>query len=244
MQLPDFLIIGAMKAGTTTLYHDLLTNPCVFFPPDKEPGNLTVDDVLTEAGRRRYASMFKAARSNQICGEASTTYTKLPDLPDVSERAWKVLGPRLRVIYLVREPVSRIVSHHYHEYSEGTMGADINQAVLQFDRLINYSRYAMQIEPWLNRLGSAHVRIIRFESYVEERRSTVAALCRFLGIAPRPGLVEANQVFNPSEAKPAATGLLWRMSKSPWYRKTIRSLLPRRLKGRLQGQRGPPRRRR
>ena len=46
--------------------------------------------------------------------------------------------------------------------------------------------------------------------------------------------MEANQVFNQSEAKPAATGLLWRMSKGPWYRKTIRSLLPRRLKGRLR----------
>ena len=40
MQLPDFLIIGSMKAGTTTLYRDPLTNPQIFFPRDKEPGNL------------------------------------------------------------------------------------------------------------------------------------------------------------------------------------------------------------
>ena len=78
VRLPGFLIIGAMKAGTTTLYHDLLTNPQVFFPLDKEPGNLASHDVLGEDGRGRYASIFKTARPDQICGEASTTYTKLP----------------------------------------------------------------------------------------------------------------------------------------------------------------------
>ena len=244
MQLPDFLIIGAMKAGTTTLYHDLLTNPCVFFPADKEPGNLAVDDVLTEAGRRRYASMFKAARSDQICGEASTAYTKLPDIRGVPERARRVLGTQLKVIYVIREPVSRIISQHDHEHVYENMGADINQAVRESDPLINYSLYAMQIEPWLERLGPDRVRIIHFESYVEDRRRTVSSICEYLGIAPRPELVKPDDVFNPGDAAPAAAGLVWRMTKSRWYRKGVRPLLPMGLKSRLRAAllpKGPPR---
>ncbi len=244
MRLPDFLIIGAMKAGTTTLYRDLLTNPQVFFPLDKEPGNLASDDVLTEAGRRRYASIFKAARSDQICGEASTAYTKLPDIRGVPERARQVLGDQLRVIYLVREPVSRIISQHDHEHVCNNMGADINQAVRESDQLINYSLYAMQIEPWLERLGPDRVRIIHFESYVEDRRRTVSSLCEYLGIAPRPEFVKPDDVFNPGDAKPAAAGLVWRMTKSRWYRKGVRPLLPMGLKSRLRAAllpKAPPR---
>ncbi len=234
MRLPDFLIIGSMKAGTTTLYRDLLTNPQIFFPLDKEPGNLASDDVLTAAGQRRYAAIFKAARSGHLCGEASTAYTKLPDIQGVPERAHQVLGDQMRVIYLVREPVSRIISQHDHEHVCNNMGADINLAIRESDQLINYSLYAMQIEPWLAQLGSDQVRIIRFESYVEDRRGTISSLSEFLGVAPRPELVKANDVFNPSEAKPADTGLVWRMSKSSWYRKTVRPLLPMSLKSRLR----------
>ncbi len=54
MRLSDFLIIGPQKAGTTTLYRDLLANPAIFLPIDKEPGNLREDGVLTVAGRSAY----------------------------------------------------------------------------------------------------------------------------------------------------------------------------------------------
>ncbi len=233
-----------MKAGTTTLYRDLLTNPRIFFTLDKEPGNLASDDVLTEAGRRRYASIFKGAGSDQLCGEASTVYTKLPDIAGVPERARQALCNELKVIYLVREPVSRIISHHHHEYTDGNMGADINRSIREHDQLINYSLYGMQIEPWLEQLGPDHVRIIRFESYVEDRQGTISSLSEYLGVTPRPELVKSNEVFNPSDAKPADTGLVWRMTRSPLYRKTVRPLLPMGLKSRLRSallSKAPPR---
>jgi hypothetical protein len=96
-RLPDFLIIGAMKAGTTSLYRDLLTNPAVFFPADKEPGNLTDDRVLAEAGRREYELLFRGAVEGQICGEASTTYTKEPDLSGAATRTPVITGAKRRV---------------------------------------------------------------------------------------------------------------------------------------------------
>ena len=87
MPLPDFLIIGAMKAGTTTLYRDLMTNPAIFFPSEKEKSHLLRDEVLTEAGRRDYEKLFRRARPGQVLGIAPTRYTNLPDCPGVPGRA-------------------------------------------------------------------------------------------------------------------------------------------------------------
>ena len=114
MTLPGFLVVGAMKAGTTSLYRDLPTNPSVFMPIDKEPNNLLSDDVRTPQGLDDYARHFQRAGADQLCGEASTAYTMLPRHTGVPERALEVLGPDCRIIYLVREPVARIVSHHQH----------------------------------------------------------------------------------------------------------------------------------
>ena len=102
MRLPDFLIVGAQKAGTTSLYFDLLKNPAVFMPSDKELGNLLDDDVCTPPGRAAYAKRFRRARPDQLCGEATTSYTKLPDHPGVSDRARRVLRHAAR-----RNPPSR-----------------------------------------------------------------------------------------------------------------------------------------
>ncbi len=225
MRLPDFLIIGAQKAGTTTLYRDLLANPAIFLPIDKEPGNLCEDDVLTETGRSAYAKHFAGARSHQICGEATTGYTKRPDIPGVTARARRLLGEKLKVIYLVREPISRIISQHHHELAIGRASCGIDEAVRTYPRFVNYSRYAMQITPWLNELGRKQVLIIHFESYIETRVKTLASVCKFLGVAPRPDTVRGEIVFNRSAGKPVPVGPIAAMRKSSLYRRFLRPLL-------------------
>ena len=226
MTHPSFLIIGAMKSGSTTLYRDLMTHPRVFFPLDKEPCNLCDDHVLTDAGRGEYEALFRRARLDQICAEASTDYTKLPDRPGVPGRALRVLGPELKLIYIVRDPVRRLVSHHYHEYARGQMPADIAEAVERHPELVNYSRYAMQLEPWLEAFGPERIRVIRLEDYVAQRRAHVAAIEAFLGLDPRPELVRTEKVHNKSDGKPVAKGAMGSFSRSGFYRSLIRPLAP------------------
>ena len=225
MRLPDFLIIGAQKAGTTTLYRDLLANPSIFLPIDKEPGNLCEDDVLTETGRSAYAKHFAGARSHQSCGEASTGYTKRPDIRGVTARARRLLGEKLKVIYLVREPISRIISQHHHELAIGRVSCGIDEAVRTYPRFINYSRYAMQITPWLNELGQEQVHIIHFESYIETRVKTLDSVCMFLGVAPRPDTISEGIAYNRSAGKPVPVGPIAAMRKSSLYRRFLRPLL-------------------
>src|SRR5262245_60208451 len=111
MRLPNFLVIGAMKSGTTTFYHDLAAHPDVFLA-EKELGALSRDVATVE-----YASYFKRAKPEQLCGDVSTTYSMCPDVSGVADRAKKNLSRNTKIIYLVREPVARAISHHYHYYS-------------------------------------------------------------------------------------------------------------------------------
>src|SRR5690606_18597197 len=129
LRLPDFLIIGAQKAGTTTLFRDLETHPQIAFSYHKEPHSLCYDQVLTPRGQRRYSDYFVHIKPGQICGEASTGYTRFPQFQGVAERALRVLGPDLRLIYIVRNPVDRVVSHHHHSVSEKGMPASVDDAV-------------------------------------------------------------------------------------------------------------------
>lgn len=234
MKRPGFLIIGAMKAGTTSLYRDLLTNPAVFMPIDKEPECLCHDGVLTDAGLADYLRPFEKARPEQLCGEASTAYTKLPDFPGVPRRARKVLGPDLKIIYLVREPVARTISHHHHDFTYGLVHGDIDRAVREEPRFIAYSRYAMQVEPWIGAYGPERVRIVRFEDYIRARSQTVAELSRFLGITPRPDLVDESRVFNRSQERVVVGGPFGLVQRSPLYRRLIRPMLPHDVKDRLR----------
>jgi len=245
-RLPDFLIIGAMKAGTTTLYRDLMTHPRVYFPLDKEPNNLCDDAVLTDHGRAAYAAHFRRARPDQLCAEASTAYTKIPVYTGAAERARRLLGPGLRAIYLVRDPVARIVSQHHHELTVGRLEVipDINEAVRRTPRYLDYSRYAMQVRPWIEAFGAMNVRIVPFEQYVRDRRGRVAELERFLGLDPRPDLVEAERVFNAADSKPGRTGRLAWLTHSGVYRTLVRPFVGQELRDRVRRAlhgRPPPR---
>ena len=108
---PDFLIVGAMKAGTTTLYHDLSEHPDIFLPVLKEPEVLTTLERLDEM-RAYYARLFRPARPGQLKGEASTAYTKRPNNEGVAEKARALCGDGLKIIYIRRDPVERIRSQY------------------------------------------------------------------------------------------------------------------------------------
>ena len=240
MRLPDFLIIGAMKAGTTTLYRDLLTHPRVFFPLDKEPNNLTRERVLEDAGRSEYAALFKDAGPDQLCGEASTAYTKRPTFEGVPARAASLLGEGVRVVYLMREPVARARSHHRHMRHFGECETDdLAHAIERHPELIAYSRYAMQLEPWLGALGPGRVLALEMEAYTADRASTVARVQSFLGLDPRPGLVEVDKVYNQADGKPVIQGRWRKFQQSGPYRKLIRPLLGVETRAKLRETRLP-----
>lgn len=227
MTLPSFLIIGAMKSGTTTLHADLATHPSISTPDRKEPGDLNHDEVLTPEGRAAYERNFRHCKAGQIAFEASTYYTMLPEHSGSSRRAHDLLGSDLRLIYIVREPVSRIRSHHQHMFDGGSaVDPDINKAIKDTPELIEYTLYRRQLDPWLQRFGEERIMVLHFESYMRHRAEMGASVQQFLGLSPRPDLIDSGSSANVSKGKLLNTPFSRSISSSFAYRKLIRPLLP------------------
>lgn len=228
-KLPDFLIVGAMKSGTTTLFTDLAAHPRIFGPERKEPSALKDDHIRRPHALRQYEALFDKAAPDQITFEASTRYTQLPQVTGVPERARDILGSDLRVIYVVREPIARIISHHHHMMSAGHVGSDIDRLVHTNNRLIAYTSYGYQIRPWIDALGEDHVLVMRFDELVALRRDFVSCVESFVGVEPRPDLVDESRVENRSVGKPVPNRFLDTVKRSALYRriKPLKFRMPR-----------------
>jgi hypothetical protein len=153
--LPHFLIIGAMKAATSTLQAQLSAQPGIFMATPKEP-NFFSDDEQWQRGIDWYRNLFAPAPADAIRGEASTHYTKLPDLPLTVSRARETLvEPRL--IYLMRHPIERLISHYSHLWLENGVAEPIEQAIARRSDLVDYGRYSMQLRPWIAAFGTQSI---------------------------------------------------------------------------------------
>ncbi len=224
---PDFLVIGSMKAGTTTLHRDLAGHPQLFLPAEKEPDTLVKfgDDMAKI--ERDYASLFKPAAAGQICGESSTSYTQRPDHEGAAQRALDLCGPGLKLIHLRRDPVGRIVSHYRHDFGLEIVAEPFAQAVDRHHRYAAYSAYEWQLQPWRAAFPSESLLELSFEDYIADRPGTLQRVCRFLGVDPSllPPPAE-DRAFNRSEGKPVATGPVLAFLGSRIYQRGIKPLIP------------------
>ena len=150
-RLPDFIVIGAMKSATSTLHTQLSKQSGLFMSTPKEP-NFFSDDAIYGQGLDWYSGLFDNANPEDICGESSTHYTKLPDYPDTISRLKEAI-PQPKLIYVMRHPVDRLISHYMHQWSEGVISCDINKAIDRYPELIDYGCYGMQITPYLEEFG-------------------------------------------------------------------------------------------
>jgi hypothetical protein len=176
---PHFVIIGAMKCATSTLHDQLAGLRGVFMTDPKEP-NFFSDEPVWERGEAWYASLFECATPGDICGESSTHYTKLPTHPHAAERLWRY-APYARIVYVMRDPIDRLVSHYIHAWSRRELSVPIDEAVETNPELIDYSRYAMQLEPWIERFGVANVLPVFFERLTARPQPEFERICRFIG---------------------------------------------------------------
>jgi len=182
--LPNFLIIGAAKCGTTSLHRQLRSHPDVFMPGGrwKEP------TFFSDHGPGRwsrgldwYASLFSDRQGERAVGEASTSYTKAPHHAGVPDRIARVL-PDVKLIYMVRDPIDQIVSHYRQLVFFNGLRCSFQDAVRHEGVLIDTARYATQLQPYRDRFSAARIRIVPFERYVRDPVREARRLCRFLGV--------------------------------------------------------------
>jgi hypothetical protein len=183
-RLPNFLIIGAMKASTTTFYQALLRHPQVWMPDEKEPHYFTSSDYGTEVAWCKYLKLFQEAPiTAKAVGEASTGYSKLPRLGATPERIQKDLGePKL--IYLVRDPVARAISNYRHSYDAGAYpsGTSFGDALHQDPIILAASRYHQQIQGYLKVFERNQLLILVAEQFHANPRAMLCRTERHLGL--------------------------------------------------------------
>ncbi|MBK7403444.1 MAG: sulfotransferase domain-containing protein [Phycisphaerales bacterium] len=154
----------------------------------------------------------------------------------VPARAMRVLGPETRLLYVVRDPIKRIVSQHRHEVAVGKLEtrADINDAVREIDRYLAYSRYAWQVEPWIETFGPERVRVIVLERYVRDRVRTVTEASRFLGLEPVLEGLDEGKVFNKGDDRRVVRGPWRRVLHGSLYKRFVRPLMSGETRQRLR----------
>lgn len=186
MTLPEFLILGAPKCGTTALADALGEHPDVFIPFRKEPNFF---DVNWERGLDWFAQYFAPARSGQLRGEATPAYFATPIAAERIART----NPSCKMIVLVREPVVRAHSHYWFRWNTGreTRSLDevLDDELSSPDReaegyLIRHGMYARNLDVYRRIFGAERIHVIGFEELIKQPARTMTDCERFLGVTP------------------------------------------------------------
>jgi len=224
--LPDFLILGAQKAGTTALYAYVREHPAIAGPPWKE---VSFFDRHYARGAAWYRGNFPnrlylrrmqaRAGATPLVGEASPSYLFHPSAPERVAR----LVPEARLVALVRNPIDRALSHYHHEVALGRESLSFEDALAAEDERMqgelermrdpryfshawwNYTYaarglYAEQLDRWLERFPRERLLILPSEDLLEQPRETYARVLDFLG-APAHELVSYPQIFKREYAQ-------------------------------------------
>jgi hypothetical protein len=196
-RLPDVVVIGAAKAGTTTLHVLLDAHPEIAMARWKEPRFFADPGNLAWEGR--YRAQFEPEA--RFVGESSTAYTRAPAVPGVPERM-AALVPRARLVYLVRDPVQRALASYVEERYHGLEPRTVDEAFSDLEDPYNpyvaASRYAEQLELFLAHYPREQVIVESLDDLSIDPVATGARVFDFLGVDPHAVDVRPQQLNDRS----------------------------------------------
>lgn len=232
--LPDFLIIGAMKSATSSLYDQLVRQPGIFMSTPKEPNYFSDDDIYAN-GIEWYENLFSNAQSGDLIGEASTHYTKLPTYPHTVTRLSKHLeNPRF--IYIMRHPIDRLISHYIHEWSQGIYDCTIDRAIDKYSELISYSLYSMQLQVYFDIFGRHSVLPVFFDRLKQFPDIEFSRICKFIGYNGSPKWhkdLSPKNVSSDRVRRFPLYSLLVESDTATWFR---RNFIPKSVRNSIRSQ--------
>jgi hypothetical protein len=205
---PTFMIIGAMKSGTTSLYRYLSEHPNVYMSPIKEPHyfHFEARSLGLESGPDfhpphngydvknlyEYKKLFKDVKEqHKACGEASVSYITSKGVAQLINERF----PEIKLIAVLREPISRLISAHTYcarwPELENLPLVDairdeprrIAEREFQICRHVQLGHYSQQIEPYINIFGN-RLKVILFEDLCKNSHAVMADVFQFLDLEP------------------------------------------------------------
>lgn len=198
MILPDFIIAGVMKCGTSSLHHILSQHPDVFIPKP-EIHFYDMDDILQHVGffdhgnnkwywpdfernpdkyLEWYSSFFEEASDDKILGEDSTTYIA----SDIAAKRISEINPHAKIIIMLRDPASRSYSHYFHLLRTGRVTQNFEDSILNKNHtIIQRSLYRQQIENFMKYIPGKQIKFVIFERFVKNMEKVLTEICDFIG---------------------------------------------------------------
>ena len=183
MNKADFIIIGAAKSGTTTLCDRLGEHPEIFVSTPKEPKFFSIDDNYKK-GVTEYEKIFIGSDKEKVRGEGSVNYAIRDYHPDCAARI-HAYNPDIRLIYLVRNPIERLISHWRMINMSASKGKSLEESIEDTHlngALVQASRYSYQMEPYLKLFSQGAVKVIFLEDLSENPQEVMKACYQHLGV--------------------------------------------------------------
>ena len=199
--LPNLVIVGVQKCGTSALHYYLDLHPEVQMSSPKElaffldqselePGPYVSDprDLELLKGERNWGRGVDWYRSHfrpevAVRGEATPGYAS-PWFPKVPEHMAQVV-PEARLIYIVREPIERLLSHYLHMRAMGREKRPLEEAVGAAENVyVGRSLYFTMLQPFRERFEDERILLLRQDELLRERRRTMRRVFEFLGVEP------------------------------------------------------------
>ncbi len=177
---PDFVIIGAMKSGTTSLFRWLKAHSECDLCPMKETHFFSRN---WDRGLSWYEGLFCEIEADKVTGEASPSYTHPDNSELVAERLYSTF-PNTRILYVIRDPIDRMRSEFRHEVQRNRENREFDVALLSEDRPYwRRSMYWSCVNPFVSRFDRQNVKVIKFEDLVSEEDGAWQEVLEFWALA-------------------------------------------------------------
>ena len=179
--LPNLIVIGAQKCGTSGLHHQLSLHPEIWMSRPKEL-NFFIEERNWHRGVDWYRRHFDARA--KVRGESSPNYTAYPQHVGVPERMHSLL-PDAKLVYVVRDPMERIAAHWVHNYAKRREKGDLNATLTHPNTsYVVRSQYHMQLQRFLAHYPLERVLVIEQEELRSAPAETLRRVFEFAGADP------------------------------------------------------------
>jgi hypothetical protein len=228
--VPNFFVVGAAKCGTTSLHAYLQEHPQIAMTSAKEP--CVYSNPRGLPSHPGYEGLFDDCRA-QRRGESSTSYSRWPAEGDAAARI-RAAVPDARLIYLVRDPIERLVSDYVQQVAVGFEERPIDEALADFADPGNWyvcaSRYGMQADHYLEHFDRSALLIVEQSELRNSRSATLRRVFEFLGVDPDFDSPAFRPELASREDHLRYRGLGWRLRMSAlgraYRRLPVRARLP------------------
>lgn len=184
--LPGFVIIGAAKCGSTSLHAWLSRHPQAFMHPWKEM-RFFCDAHRWHEGPDWYAAQFAGRGAARIWGEASNAYTRGTEHGEVPARLAALL-PAARLIYVVRDPMRRLISHYRHRLATGREWRSPAEAIRADPAYVDTGLYGAELARWIPHVAPERILVVQSEALFADPGPQLARICNHLGVDAAPDL--------------------------------------------------------